>query len=355
MRDLKHVFIIVTASLFIFISCASGRQDVKKYNEGLALMKQKKYEAALQKYEEALVINPKLFIAANNAGATCFNMGDMNCALKYFSLAVNIRPDYPNAWYNIAVIHYKENRFVSALSSILRSSGDDAIDLAVIIFLKLEKEGLLFEKAPDFTSPVGSMPKFPEDIENGWVDWVEGRVEYLITADENGLITDRNIIYSSADPFKDEAEKIFLNSKFHPGLDKNGKAIPSITSITYQFYPERIVMKKSGNDHYTQLFLNIFRMKKLDLYEKCYLHEFEKDRKLEGLVNLSMFVTPEGKIVEIVAEGDKKLKNEKVLNCIKDNVKKIKLPPFSTVPVEEGRDIRKKYFYTYWFGYIEEE
>lgn len=345
----RYSLFLLLASFLV--SCATTRPDLEKYNEGLELSKQKQYAAALEKYQEVLILNPKLAVAANNAGATCYKMGDLTCAIGYFSRATIIRPDYPNAWYNLAVIHLKEDRPFLAYASALHSAGDDAIKLAVSIYTKLEREGLLFTEPPKIENKKDAIPQFPADIENGWTDWVEGEVDYIITVDEKGALLDKYVANSPAAPFIEESEKALAMTIFKPATDQAGKPIPAVTELSYRFSPDNRSSKIWGGISYSFLFFRLMKMKKEDLYRACFLPEFEKNQKLEGKLLLSFSTLPDGNIADL-AIAESALKNEVVEQCVLGQVKALRFPPFKA---EEGKETIRKYKYDYWFGFQEEE
>lgn len=338
-------------SASFLVSCATTRPDLERYNEGLELSKQKLYAAALAKYQEALILNPKLAVAANNAGAACYKMGDMTCAIGYFSRATIIRPDYPNAWYNIAVIHLKENRPFLAYASALHSAGDDAIKIAVSLYAKMDRERLLFTAPPKIENRQEAMPQFPADIENGWIDWVEGEVDYIITVDEKGTLLDKYVANSPAAPFVEESEKALVATIFKPATDREGKPVPAVTELSYRFSPDDRSSKMWGGTSYSFLFFRLMKMKKEDLYRACFLPEFEKNQKLEGKIVLSFSILPDGGLTDL-AMAESALKNEAVEQCVLGQVKTLRFPPFT---LDEGKETIRKYRYDYWFGFQEEE
>lgn len=70
--------------------------------------------AANKFYDQALAVNPKDFIAINNIGGNLLQLGRDQEAQRYFEIAYEINPDYPNVLYALAVIRQKQRDYTVA-------------------------------------------------------------------------------------------------------------------------------------------------------------------------------------------------------------------------------------------------
>lgn len=76
---------------------------------------------AIKYFDQALVVNPKDNIAANNIGANLMQQGMMEEAKKYFLQAMDISSTYPNTHFALGVMAEMENDLTSAFYSTILS------------------------------------------------------------------------------------------------------------------------------------------------------------------------------------------------------------------------------------------
>ncbi|RSK38990.1 tetratricopeptide repeat protein [Hymenobacter perfusus] len=65
-------------------------------------------------YDQALAVNPKDFIAINNIGGNLMQLGRHQEAERYFEIAHEIEPDYPNTLYALAMVSQQRRDYASA-------------------------------------------------------------------------------------------------------------------------------------------------------------------------------------------------------------------------------------------------
>jgi tetratricopeptide (TPR) repeat protein len=63
------------------------------------------FKTAIQYYDQAVAISPNNAIVINNIGANLLSLGKPNDANRYFELALEIDPNYPNALMGMAKYH----------------------------------------------------------------------------------------------------------------------------------------------------------------------------------------------------------------------------------------------------------
>ena|GEM_PF-1051289 len=81
------------------------------YNLGIALFREREYEAAVQAYEEAAKLNPRMERAFNNMGVAYDKMKKLEKAISAFDKAIAADEDYAEAYYNKGLVTFKLRRF----------------------------------------------------------------------------------------------------------------------------------------------------------------------------------------------------------------------------------------------------
>ena len=82
--------------------------------------------AANKFYDQALAVDPKDFIAINNIGGNLMQLGRVQEAQRYFEIAHEINPDYPNVLYALAMTRQQQRDYTGAFtfaSRALRNAG----------------------------------------------------------------------------------------------------------------------------------------------------------------------------------------------------------------------------------------
>jgi tetratricopeptide (TPR) repeat protein len=80
-------------------------------------------------FDQALAINPKDFIAINNIGGNLMQLGRAQEAERYFEIAHELQPNYPNTLYALAMVRQQRRDYDAAFDLVLQalrnsSSGD---------------------------------------------------------------------------------------------------------------------------------------------------------------------------------------------------------------------------------------
>jgi tetratricopeptide (TPR) repeat protein len=89
---------------------------------GKANEKIKKFDAALNDYEEALRINPFNRDVLNDLGYMLFRKGNYQKAQQYFEEALRVSPSFDEPKINMAYIHFKKHNYQEAYSWYKKSS-----------------------------------------------------------------------------------------------------------------------------------------------------------------------------------------------------------------------------------------
>ena len=77
------------------------------YNKGLALDNLDKSDEAIKAYDKAIEINPQYSDAWNNKGIALDNLNKSDEAIKAYDKAIEINPHNSIAWYNKGNALYK--------------------------------------------------------------------------------------------------------------------------------------------------------------------------------------------------------------------------------------------------------
>jgi tetratricopeptide (TPR) repeat protein len=84
-------------------------------------MAEKRYEAAIQTYQDLLRANPKNAVFMNMIGIAYLNLGNYNQAKKYFSRATKADKKYSSAVNNLGMVYYHQKDFGRAIREYQRA------------------------------------------------------------------------------------------------------------------------------------------------------------------------------------------------------------------------------------------
>lgn len=105
------LFLVFT---FLYVTVSFGQNDLDKYIQGDKARKAKKYDVAIQFFQEAIKINPKAEKYYYDLGMCHRALGDMDKALEAFGKAVQIKPDYVDGYKILARISESKKEFAQA-------------------------------------------------------------------------------------------------------------------------------------------------------------------------------------------------------------------------------------------------
>ena len=86
-------------------------------NRGNIMLDQKKYQVALAEYDKAIAIKPDFASAYSNRGIALRGLKRLDDALTSYELAIKIKPDYAEAYYNQGIAQSELNYSNEALAS----------------------------------------------------------------------------------------------------------------------------------------------------------------------------------------------------------------------------------------------
>jgi len=73
------------------------------------------YKLALEYFTMAHKFYPQDYEYLYNMGTSYFNLGDIDKSVELFRQTIDMNPKYENAWYNLGVVYYKQNKLKDAL------------------------------------------------------------------------------------------------------------------------------------------------------------------------------------------------------------------------------------------------
>ncbi len=73
------------------------------FDSGISNLYEKKYDAAIEEFEQSLKYNPHSPSTLNNIGFAYFDKGDMDSAIEYHARALETEPGFANAYYGLAL------------------------------------------------------------------------------------------------------------------------------------------------------------------------------------------------------------------------------------------------------------
>ena len=95
-------------------------------NRGIALYRRGKYELALDAFEKAIELKPDYADAWYNRGVTLAKLGRHEEALKAYDKAIELKPDFAEAWYNKACAYSRKGDKENALKNLSKAIELDA-------------------------------------------------------------------------------------------------------------------------------------------------------------------------------------------------------------------------------------
>lgn len=117
---------------------------------GFILQKFKKYEEAIECYKKAIEINPTSK-ASNNLGLTLSVMGDHVGAMEYFDMMTKFHPDSTEAWQNKGIVYQKMGNIDASINCFQKVIDLKPKNPKVLVKSHVSR-GVSFQKAGDFKS-----------------------------------------------------------------------------------------------------------------------------------------------------------------------------------------------------------
>jgi len=147
--------VLTTAVLFAAFAQGPASPDktteaARLNNLGAAYMNQQLFEKALQKFEEAAGVDPKLEIAKLNQGVALLNLGRIDQAKPFLEQAVKPNATDPYGWFNLGLFYKNTGDVQKAIDAFRRVTEIDPNDADSWYFL-----GAVY----------GQNKQFPEAIE----------------------------------------------------------------------------------------------------------------------------------------------------------------------------------------------
>jgi len=158
------------------LSTSTGRQKyneaVRLHNEGVMLFQKQDYAQAMQKFKDALELNPDFAEAHCNYGNTLMNSGQYDQALTEFKRTVELKPSLSVVWEDLGTCYQTLGRTPEALSAYKKYL---SIDPGGAHYSKIKSTVALLENEIKRTS-FNSVINGPEDYlgdttQNGMTRW----------------------------------------------------------------------------------------------------------------------------------------------------------------------------------------
>jgi len=109
------------AAKFYQQAITAGESVADAYcNLGILESKTGRTTKAFDCFTRSLKEDPRHLESQYNLGNQYFEAGDLNLAKTHFQIALEIDPDFPNAYFNLGLIHAINNDFSAAAESIKR-------------------------------------------------------------------------------------------------------------------------------------------------------------------------------------------------------------------------------------------
>ena len=133
------IIAIILVSLFALLAAtgaASNPQQAARLNNiGLAYMNQQLFEKALESFDEAIALDPKLDVALVNRGVALLNLQRGDEAKALLEKATKSNPKDPHAWYNLGLYYKNSSDASAAVDAFRRVTEIDESDADTWYFL----------------------------------------------------------------------------------------------------------------------------------------------------------------------------------------------------------------------------
>jgi len=144
------------------------QEALRLIGEGNALEEEGRFAEALQRYDAAVQLAPRLARAHLNRGNALLGMGDPDGALAAYAAALHGNPDYAAAHYNTGNAYARSGRGEAALDAYRRALAlkPDFADAEVALGSALEDLGRLDEAAASYRRALVIHPDYAEVHDN---------------------------------------------------------------------------------------------------------------------------------------------------------------------------------------------
>ena len=120
MKYLISIFIFLF-SLGVPIYGQNAAKAVEAYNRGLEFQDRGEVQKALQSYDEAIRLNPKMLDAYNNRATLKLANGDTTGALADLSRIIELTPNHPLSFYNRGNVYLERNEYDVAIADFTKA------------------------------------------------------------------------------------------------------------------------------------------------------------------------------------------------------------------------------------------
>jgi len=103
---------------FFTVPCSCTSLDAFSWcNKGFILDYQRKYDEAIDAYDEAIELDPNYAKAWNSKGITLSKQNKLNEGIKCFDEATRLDPNYADAWKNKGIVLYGQGKYDEAVKA----------------------------------------------------------------------------------------------------------------------------------------------------------------------------------------------------------------------------------------------
>jgi len=121
--------VLVAFSILLLTGLVCGQQTATDlFNKGADLSNRGQYEAAIKAYDEAIKLDPKLFVAWYNKGNDLDTLGEFNESVEAYDEAIKLDPTDVASWSSKGAVLGKlgeYNESIAAFDEALRLNPDD--------------------------------------------------------------------------------------------------------------------------------------------------------------------------------------------------------------------------------------
>ncbi len=134
---------------------------------GVNFLRQQNYDAAIQKFKEAIDLNPENHKNYSNIGVVYIKQGQTEKAIAWMQKAVEINPEYIKAYFNLGTLLLNTGKFQSAVNSFNHALEIDPTSKdseAIHKNLDVAEQQLVKAKNKLLDYTLGNKTKIPNDL-----------------------------------------------------------------------------------------------------------------------------------------------------------------------------------------------
>ncbi len=190
-------------TLFSDTAKKSPDADMPRYNLGLYLQNEGKWDGAIELYRKALDLNPEYIDARLNLGVALFRKGQIDDAIDQYQTVLKLRPEYADAHIDLGVALFRKGRTDQAIEHYQAALklNPDSVDAHVNLGAALGEKGNIDQAIEHYQTALKLNPGSLDAHVNlgaafgnkGWLDKAAEQFEIALQIDPTSANAQKNL------------------------------------------------------------------------------------------------------------------------------------------------------------------